>query len=621
MPQCPIFVSYSHKDNREKDKLLTQLGVLQNADLIDVWSDSRIEAGEDWQRAIEQAMAAAKVAILFITANFLTSPFILREEIPTLLKRRKSEGLIIFPVIAKHCPWEKIPWLTQLNVRPKNRIPIWGSNRSRVDEKLTAIAEEIANKVNPSALDSKSIPTESSSAIRLNLDRWAYLAEKTSNLREKPSMLLDRVLTGASPSEGDEPFHSIEHFLSASLEKGFDVEIYSSQAHVIDKVSSVKDFWKILITFLTLDSGRPGPLKWVIKETAKALKEKSLNGQSMIDLVWEHICQRYCDHSNPYYRDEALNLIVTLTIASSREPRNWKHSFLYRVIIFLYSKLESDPASVRRIAEQLHHFDEELGNDAPPKYLESLKVLIGRGRAIAMNGTGDIPQFNTKLVSISGSVLCDYQFEAMVCPITWEDYSSLKGHLPNQLGDNLPYPYVFKIVSEEGHDLYNLLASEVMSIIHLCRLGEPDDQFDWDVPTACEWLALAGCESQTFPWGNDPPTPLRANLDFGDTSKLRPVGTRPQGASKFGVQDCCGNVHEIVRISRGNIFPLDFRLAGGCFQTNIHVADCQVLRPFKKKKEDNRRNIASRLIRYRKRDEEKRYKALKEFLSIKRSEA
>lgn len=611
MPQCPIFVSYSHKDSREKAKLLTQLGVLEHAGLIDVWSDSRIEAGDEWQQAIEQAMAAAKVAILLVTANFLTSPFIRREEIPTLLKRRKDEGLIIFPVIAKDCAWKKISWLTKMNVRPMDGNPIWGRDR-RVDEKLAAIAEEVADliTVNPDPLEDKPALAESPSAVRLNIDRWASLAEGTSNPKAEPSMLLDRVLADSPPLVEDEPFYSLEHFLRASLGNGFDVEIYSGPVFATEKIAKVRDFWKVLITFLVLGSGRPGPLKWLIKETVRSLSNESLNTQSLIDIVWEHICRHYCNHSSPYYRDEILNSIVASTLVSSREPHNWNHHLLYPLITFFYAKIESDPDSVRRIAEQLQHYDDELGNDAPPSYLESLKYLIGKGRAIAVHGSGDIPPFHTKLVTISGSALCDYKFEAMVFPITVQDYSSLTGRLPSQLEDNLLYPYVFKIVSEEGHDLYNMLASEVLAVIRLVSERENEHQFTWDVPTTCEWLALADCENQSFPWGNDPPTPLRANLDFGSTSKLRSVGTRPRGASQYGVQDCCGNVHEIVRIRRSNKFPTDFRLAGGCYQTNVHVASCRTFRPFKKKKEDNRRNTAIRLIRYKKRDEDERYKAL-----------
>jgi hypothetical protein len=68
-----IFISYSQKDEAEKDRLLSHLGVLQSAGLISVWSDDEISAGADWQQAIGQAITQARVAILLITANYLTS--------------------------------------------------------------------------------------------------------------------------------------------------------------------------------------------------------------------------------------------------------------------------------------------------------------------------------------------------------------------------------------------------------------------------------------------------------------------------------------------------------------------------------------------------------------------
>jgi hypothetical protein len=48
-----VFVSYSHEDSREKDALLSHLGVLAGDDLInlDVWTDDRIPAGADWEGA------------------------------------------------------------------------------------------------------------------------------------------------------------------------------------------------------------------------------------------------------------------------------------------------------------------------------------------------------------------------------------------------------------------------------------------------------------------------------------------------------------------------------------------------------------------------------------------
>ena len=137
-----VFISYNHKDEGEKERLLLHLGVLH--DVIDLWSDDRIEAGADWEAEIVKAIAHAKVAILLITANFLTSDFILGKEIPSLLGEHKHKGLIVFPVIARACAWRRVDWLRRINVRPKNGRPVWSDAGSHIDEDLAAIAEEVA---------------------------------------------------------------------------------------------------------------------------------------------------------------------------------------------------------------------------------------------------------------------------------------------------------------------------------------------------------------------------------------------------------------------------------------------------------------------------------------------
>lgn len=142
-----VFISYSHQDEKEKNELLIQLGVLASADLIDLWSDDRIGAGADWEAEISQVIMNARVAILLISANFLTSNFIFRKEVPELLKRRDREGLTVFPVIAKACHWQAVDWLAKMNVRPKNGQPVWSDGGSHADEDLAAIAKEVASIV------------------------------------------------------------------------------------------------------------------------------------------------------------------------------------------------------------------------------------------------------------------------------------------------------------------------------------------------------------------------------------------------------------------------------------------------------------------------------------------
>ena len=151
MTKPTVFISYSHKDEAWKDRLVTHLGVLQQEGILDVWDDRRIGAGEDWYQKIEEAIAKASVAVLLVSADFLTSKFIRSKEIPDLLERRDEEGLRIFPVIIKPCAWKHVKWLKKMNLRPKDGRPIQGGSDFQVETDLAAIAEEIAGIIGPIA--------------------------------------------------------------------------------------------------------------------------------------------------------------------------------------------------------------------------------------------------------------------------------------------------------------------------------------------------------------------------------------------------------------------------------------------------------------------------------------
>lgn len=139
-----VFVSYSHKDESWKDRLVTHLKVLEGEGVLDVWDDRRIGAGLDWQPEIEQAIQRASVAILLISADFLTSKFILGEEVPRLLERRQKEGLRVVPLIVRPSAWTEVKWLAAIQARPKDGRPLSRVGKDRVDEDLAALAKEVA---------------------------------------------------------------------------------------------------------------------------------------------------------------------------------------------------------------------------------------------------------------------------------------------------------------------------------------------------------------------------------------------------------------------------------------------------------------------------------------------
>ena len=85
MSRTKIFISYSHKDERWRERVTSQLAVLDSEGLIDLWDDRKIGPGDDWLTQINKQMLNARIAVLLISAPFLTSEFIRKKEVPRYL--------------------------------------------------------------------------------------------------------------------------------------------------------------------------------------------------------------------------------------------------------------------------------------------------------------------------------------------------------------------------------------------------------------------------------------------------------------------------------------------------------------------------------------------------------
>jgi hypothetical protein len=143
-----IFISYSHKDKKWLNKLQTMVKPLVQNSTISVWDDTRIKAGARWKEEIEQALEAAKVAILLVSPNFLESDFIAKHELPPLLEATKKQGPIILWVYISTCLYDRTE-IEGYQAAHDISKPLDSLTRGKQNAVLADVCRKIEAAVNP----------------------------------------------------------------------------------------------------------------------------------------------------------------------------------------------------------------------------------------------------------------------------------------------------------------------------------------------------------------------------------------------------------------------------------------------------------------------------------------
>ncbi len=138
-----VFISYSKSDVAWKEQIREYLESLEFTDDAEIWSDEKIDGGEEWYPEIHEAIGRSAVGILLVTRNFLRTSFILNEEVPELLQRRSDLGLKLIPIVLEECPWGRHRWLKKLELVPEKAKPLNKFSKKDQGEFLSRLTEEI----------------------------------------------------------------------------------------------------------------------------------------------------------------------------------------------------------------------------------------------------------------------------------------------------------------------------------------------------------------------------------------------------------------------------------------------------------------------------------------------
>ncbi len=137
-----VFISYSHQDQEWLTKLQKHLKpIIRNQNLF-VWDDTKIRPGAEWRKEIENALAAAKVAVLLVSPNFLASDFIHENELPPLLNAAKAKGLTIIWIPLSFSSYEETEIEKYQSAHPPNQ-PLDSLNPAQENKAWVDICKKI----------------------------------------------------------------------------------------------------------------------------------------------------------------------------------------------------------------------------------------------------------------------------------------------------------------------------------------------------------------------------------------------------------------------------------------------------------------------------------------------
>lgn len=138
-----LFVSYSHRDRRWRDRLAVHLKPLERSGVVRRWDDTELQAGEPWAERIDEAIASARVALLLVSPDFLASDFIDAKELPPLLAAADRGEARLMAIIVSASLYDDTPLAKFQSVNPPSE-PLDGMRKSEQETVFRTTAQAVA---------------------------------------------------------------------------------------------------------------------------------------------------------------------------------------------------------------------------------------------------------------------------------------------------------------------------------------------------------------------------------------------------------------------------------------------------------------------------------------------
>lgn len=146
-----VFIGSAKEDAPHVDTLKKHLKLYERQNLIQIWDESMLMAGEVRNNRIEQELHAAEIILLLFSADLLAEDFIWGAEMNKILEKVKRKEVQLIPILLRPSGFADTPFAAYAAV-PDRENPI--SNYPNKDEAWTIVVEQIKKNIQHSHTDS-----------------------------------------------------------------------------------------------------------------------------------------------------------------------------------------------------------------------------------------------------------------------------------------------------------------------------------------------------------------------------------------------------------------------------------------------------------------------------------
>jgi WD40 repeat protein len=355
-----IFCCYAREDQQMLEHLKKHLMPLQRSGLIHIWSDTNLNAGQEWEKELHLHLESADIILLLISPDFISSEYCYSTEMKRAIERHDQGSAHVIPILLRSTFWRNAPF-AKLQIVPTNAKPVKGwSDHDEAFHDITIHVNQIVTQLQTRRTLDEAHTHENAQRYKDALGCYEQILSLES---QNGPALFSRARTLYHLGEIDA---SIEAFTLAeqTAPAAGDISSYLCKADALQQRERYAESLTIYDQALHLDPSKAAPIHAkratiLIKQRAY---EQALNALEQARYLEPDMAEYYTQAGELLFRlcrfEQAL---VVYEQAGKLQPREAKHREWQGRILLYLERYEDALAAYKLalvIAPQTHSYEQ-----------------------------------------------------------------------------------------------------------------------------------------------------------------------------------------------------------------------------------------------------------------------